>query len=109
MWKIVARGIRETLERRACRTNVYSQSSQDNAKNEVRTSLTCQYRFLAPAFHPFDKGYCGSAKSTDVKGKERDDKFDSNYSWLEAFGWVNSLLRRDSFVLTNVDELLQDR
>lgn len=89
MWKIVARGIRETLERRVCRTNVYSQSSQDNAKNEVRTSLTCHQKFLAPVLVDFDKGFCGSAKSANANGKKDDEKWNTKHSWPEAFGWVN--------------------
>lgn len=89
MWKIITRGIRETFERRTCRTNVYSQPSQDNAKNEVKTNLTCQPNFLAPIYFGWNKGFCGSAKSTDAKDKESDYKWDTRYSWPEAIGWVN--------------------
>ncbi|XP_077261931.1 uncharacterized protein LOC143897278 [Temnothorax americanus] len=89
MWKVVVRGIRETLERRVCRTNVYSQSSQDNAKNEVKTSLTCQQKFLPPVFITCDKGFCGSAKSSGAKNKQHD--WNTKHSWPEAVGWSSVL------------------
>ncbi|KAG5330896.1 SKT5 protein, partial [Acromyrmex heyeri] len=91
MWKVVFRGIRETLERRVCRTNVYSQSSQDNAKNEVKTSLTCQQKFLPPVFITCDKGFCGSAKSTGAKNNRRDSNWNTKHSWTEAVGWSSVL------------------
>ncbi|XP_011640772.1 uncharacterized protein LOC105429476 [Pogonomyrmex barbatus] len=89
MWKCVFRGIRETLERRVCRTNVYSQSSQDNAKNEVKTNLTCQQKFLPPVFITCDKGFCGSAKSTGTKDKRHD--WNTKHTWPEAVGWSSVL------------------
>ncbi|EZA58089.1 hypothetical protein DMN91_005537 [Ooceraea biroi] len=91
MWKSVARGIRETLERRVCRTNVYSQSSQDNAKNEIKTNLTCQQKFLPPVFVTCDKGFCGSAKSAGTKDKEHYSEWKAKHSWTEAFGWSSAL------------------
>ncbi|XP_032686866.1 uncharacterized protein LOC116851513 [Odontomachus brunneus] len=91
MWKIITRGIRETFERRACRTNVYSQPSQDNAKNEVKTNVTCQQSCLAPIYLGWNKGFCGSAKSADAKDKERDYKWDTRHSWPEAIGWSSIL------------------
>lgn len=89
MWKFITRGIRETLERRTCRTNVYSQSSQDNPKHEVKTNLTCQ--FLPPIFITCDKSFCGSARTTDFnfKKKQHNSKLIFKYSWLEAIGLVN--------------------
>ncbi|XP_050463970.1 uncharacterized protein LOC126858010 isoform X2 [Cataglyphis hispanica] len=89
MWKVVVRGIRETLERRVCRTNVYSQSSQDNAKNEVKTSLTCQQKFLSPIFITYDKNFCGSAKSAGAKGKKHE--WNTKHGWPEAVGWSSIL------------------
>ncbi|XP_072752208.1 uncharacterized protein [Anoplolepis gracilipes] len=89
MWKVVFRGIRETLERRVCRTNVYSQSSQDNAKNEVKTSLTCQQKFLPPIFITCDKGFCGSVKSADAKNKKQE--WNTKHNWPEAVGWSSIL------------------
>ncbi|XP_053977807.1 uncharacterized protein LOC128875871 [Hylaeus volcanicus] len=92
MWKFVARGIRETLERRTCRTNVYSQTSQDsNAKNEVKTNLTCNHKFLAPSFSIFNKECCGSAKTDGAKGKDHDSKWNTKYSWSDAVGWTSVL------------------
>lgn len=89
MWKVVFRGIRETLERRVCRTNVYSQSSQDNTKNEVKTSLTCQQKFLPPVVITCDKGFCGSTKSAGAKNNGHDSNWNTKHSWSEAVGWVN--------------------
>ncbi|XP_076236005.1 uncharacterized protein LOC143180276 [Calliopsis andreniformis] len=92
MWKYVTRGIRETLERRACRTNVYSQTSQDsNAKNEVKTNLTCNHKFLAPSFSAFNKQFCGSTKTGGAKDKEYDSKWNTKYTWSEAVGWSGVL------------------
>lgn len=91
MWKVVFRGIRETLERRVCRTNVYSQSSQENAKNEVKTSLTCQQKFLPPVFITCDKSFCGSAKNAGAKNKRGSD-WNTKHSWTEAVGWVSKFL-----------------
>lgn len=96
MWKIVTRGIRETFERRACRTNVYSQTSQDNT-NEVKTNLTCQQKLFAPACITWNKGFCGSAKSAGAKDKEHGYKWDTKHSWPEAIGWVNTLSRHKCF------------
>ncbi|XP_076750614.1 uncharacterized protein LOC143423284 [Xylocopa sonorina] len=93
MWKFVSRGIRETLERRACRTNVYSQTSQEpNApKNEVKTSLTCDHKFLAPSFFGFNKKCCGSTKTGGTKDKDDDSKWNTKYTWSEALGWTSVL------------------
>lgn len=88
MWKFVARGIRETLERRTCRTNVYSQSSpESNTKNEVKASLTCNHKFLAPSFTAFKNEFCGSSKSSGTKDKDHDSNY-TKYTWSEAIGWV---------------------
>lgn len=94
MWKYVTRGIRETLERRACRTNVYSQTSQDsNAKSEVKNSLTCNHKFLAPSFSVFNKEFCGSRKTDGAEDKEQDSKWNTKYTWSEAVGWVNCVFK----------------
>ncbi|KZC09976.1 PREDICTED: uncharacterized protein LOC107188082 [Dufourea novaeangliae] len=92
MWKFVTRGIRETLEFRACRTNVYSQTSQDNnAKNEVKTSLTCNQKFLAPTFSAFNKETFGSTKTGGTKDKNQDSKWNTKYTWSDAVGWSSVL------------------
>ncbi|KOC67332.1 Death ligand signal enhancer [Habropoda laboriosa] len=97
MWKFITRGIRETLERRVCRTNVYSQTFQDpNPKNEVKASLTCNYKFLVPSFSVFNKHFCGSTKTDGAEDKEHDSKWNTKHSWSEAIklttwmalGWV---------------------
>lgn len=99
MWKVVFRGIRETLERRVCRTNVYSQSSQDNAKNEVKTSLTYQQKFLPPVFITCDKGFCGSAKNAGAKNKKHGFDWNTKHSWSEAVGWVNTFFKTRCVVM----------
>lgn len=91
MWKFVTRGIRETLERRACRTNVYSQTSQDNPPNEVKTDLTCNHKIFAPSISICNKGFCGSAKAGDFKDKNEDSKWNTKYTWSEAVGWSSIL------------------
>lgn len=91
MWKFVSRGIRETLERRACRTNVYSQTSQEpNTKNEVKASLTCNHKFLAPSFSAFNKEFCGSSKTGGTKDKDYDSNY-TKYTWSEAIRWSSVL------------------
>ncbi|XP_003706329.1 uncharacterized protein LOC100883519 [Megachile rotundata] len=91
MWKFVSRGIRETLERRACRTNVYSQTSQEpNTKNEVKASLTCNHKFLAPSFSAFSKEFCGSSKTGGTKDKDYDSNY-TKHNWTEAIGWSSIL------------------
>lgn len=92
MWKFITRGIRETLERRACRTNVYSQTSQEpNTKNEVKTSLTCNHKFLAPSFSIFNKEFCGSEKTAGAKDNDYDSKYNTKYTWSDAIGWSSVL------------------
>ncbi|KAL0117325.1 hypothetical protein PUN28_010287 [Cardiocondyla obscurior] len=90
MWKVVVRGIRETLERRVCRTNVYSQSSQDNKNNEVKTSLACQEKFLPPVLITYN-GFCGSAKNAGAKDKRHGYDWNTRHSWSEAVGWSSVL------------------
>nr|XP_033330651.1 uncharacterized protein LOC117222826 [Megalopta genalis] len=91
MWKFVTRGIRETLERRTCRTNVYSQTSQDNTKNEVKTNLTCNHKFVTPSISVFNQEFCGSAKAGDFKDKKEDSKWNTKHTWTEAVGWSSVL------------------
>ncbi|XP_076650847.1 uncharacterized protein LOC143357968 [Halictus rubicundus] len=91
MWKFVTRGIRETLDRRACRTNIYSQTSQDSTKNEVKTDLTCNHKILTPSFSVCNKEFSGSAKGGDFKNKNEDSKWNTKYTWSDAVGWSSVL------------------
>uniref|UniRef100_V9IFX1 Death ligand signal enhancer n=1 Tax=Apis cerana TaxID=7461 RepID=V9IFX1_APICE len=92
MWKFVTRGIRETLERRVCRTNVYYQTSQDpNSKNEVKTSLIYNHKFLPSTFSIFNKEFCDSTKTSGTKDKDHDSKWNTKYTWSEAIGWTSVL------------------
>ncbi|KAG7206480.1 hypothetical protein KM043_003825 [Ampulex compressa] len=92
MWKFVARGIRESLERRACRTNVYSQTPQDsNVKGEVKTSLTCNHKFLAPSISAYKHEYCGSKRTGDTEDKDYESKWNAKHTWSEAVGWSSVL------------------
>ncbi|XP_071862419.1 uncharacterized protein [Bombus fervidus] len=117
MWKFVARGIRETLERRACRTNVYCQTPQEsNTKNEAKVNLTCNHKLLLPSFPVFNKEFCGSTKASGTKNKDHDSKWNTKYTWSEAIGWTSVLavgwvvcqtlcLRRRFFEKEKVDSL----
>ncbi|XP_012277180.1 uncharacterized protein LOC105697980 [Orussus abietinus] len=92
MWKFVTRGIRETLERRACRTNVYSQTSQDgNSSSEVKTGLACNYKFLPPAFVTYKSGFCGYVRDKGAKGERRNSQWNAKRTWTEAVGWSSVL------------------
>lgn len=92
MWKFVTRSIRDTLERRACRTNVYSQTSQEkNAKNEIRTSLACNHKFIATTFSSYNKGCCESKNSNGTEDKNEDTKWHTKHTWTEAVGWSGVL------------------
>lgn len=90
MWKSVTRGIRESLERRVCRTNVYSQSSQDGTENNNESSKcnSSERRCIAPSFSAFYHGYCGNANHLGAKDKEGHNKYDAKYTWTDAVGWV---------------------
>lgn len=91
MWKFVTRGIRESLERRACRTNIYSQTNpENNAKSEVKTPLACNSKFIAPYFSAY-KGSCGSTKSGGAEDKNEDRKWNTKHNWTEAVGWSGVL------------------
>lgn len=92
MWKFVTRGFRETLERRACRTNVYSQTAQDNdPKSEVKQSLTCQHKFLTPSISVFNKGFCGSTKTGGTKNNNYEWKWKTKHILSEAVGLSSAL------------------
>ncbi|KAK2583049.1 hypothetical protein KPH14_009087 [Odynerus spinipes] len=92
MWKFVTRGIRESLERRACRTNIYSQTSaENNTKNEIKTSLVCNHKFIAPTFSAYNNGFCGSKKSDGAEDKNEDTKWNTKHNWTEAVGWSGVL------------------
>lgn len=91
MWKFVTRGIRETLERRVCRTNVYSQSSQDgNSNGEVKSSsLLCNHKFLAPKFSSFVNRLFGYTRTTGAKDEGDQSKWHAKYNWTDTVAWVN--------------------
>lgn len=93
MWKFIVRGIQSTIERRACRTNIYSQSSQDNSKNEVKTNLMNQQILLPSTFTFYDKSLCGWAKRAGAKDKKYNSEWNARHSWPEAVSWVNIFLR----------------
>lgn len=89
MWKFVARGIRESLIGRRTCSNVYPQSTNNQAsdlstdnnhKKTISKSKSCSF--------PIYFRCCGNAKYNGTKDKEKDDKWDAKYSWTEAVGWV---------------------
>ena len=90
MWKFIARGIRDTLERRTSyRTNVCSQSSQkSDLKSEAKICLVDNEKFLAPSFSAFINGFCASAKARGAKDEKEEFKWHAKHSWTEAVGWV---------------------
>lgn len=93
MWKSIVRGIQSTIERRACRTNVYSQSSQDNTKNqEIKTNLINQPNLLPSTFISFNKSFCGQSKSTGAKDEKNNSEWNARHTWTEAVSWVNIFL-----------------
>ncbi|XP_001603280.1 DAP3-binding cell death enhancer 1 [Nasonia vitripennis] len=94
MWKFVTRGIRESLERRACRTNVYSQTSQDgNGGNstEQKKVICSDGKILTPKFSTFYHDCCGNTKQSGAKDKEYQNKYDAKYTWTDAVGWSSVL------------------
>ncbi|KAL2722827.1 protein SHC1-like [Vespula squamosa] len=93
MWKFVTRGIRETLERRICRTNIYSQIIQDNnTKNEVKKkSLSCNHKFIEACYSAYSNRFCGSTKFKGAKDNNEGTKWDTKHNWTEAVGWSSVL------------------
>jgi len=88
MCKFVFRDIGETWERFTCRVKVHSQSSRDNAKNELTTNSTYQQRRLQPGFVACSKDLCRSVRGTSIKIK-KDSKRNAGHSWTEVTGWVS--------------------
>ncbi|XP_043670729.1 uncharacterized protein LOC122630362 [Vespula pensylvanica] len=93
MWKFVTRGIRETLERRVCRTDIYSQIIQDNnTKNEIKKkSLSCNHKFVGASYSAYKNGFCGSTRSKGAKDNNEGTKWDTKHNWTEAVGWSSVL------------------
>ncbi|XP_043278952.1 uncharacterized protein [Venturia canescens] len=96
MWKLVTRGIRESLERRAsCRTNIHSQTPGDNrgtTKSEVKYDFIKNHKFLAPNIVvKCNSGPGGSTKTDGPKYKKYNSKWDTRRSWSEAVGWSSAL------------------
>jgi hypothetical protein len=97
MWKFVTRSIRESLERRTCRTNIYSQSSQDGNSNAVE-----QKEFFTPTFSSTSHDYFGNTKDSGAKDNEEQNNYNADFTWLEAVSWVSfDHLRMDNFKLKN--------
>ncbi|XP_012226819.1 uncharacterized protein [Linepithema humile] len=91
MWKFIVRGIQSTIERRICRTNIYSQSSQDNPTNDVKTNLTSQQNLLSSTFTFCDKNFCEWAKRAGAKDKKYNSEWNARHSWPEAVSWSSIL------------------
>ncbi|KAJ8681277.1 hypothetical protein QAD02_017064 [Eretmocerus hayati] len=101
MWKFLSRGIRETIERRACRTNVYSQSSQDanggstssssgpssTSENRSKFCPCCPRGLLVPSFSALYHNYCEKGRQIGPKDSDDHNKYDAKYTWSEAVGW----------------------
>ncbi|XP_066594108.1 uncharacterized protein [Prorops nasuta] len=89
MWKLATRGIRETIERRACRTNVYSQSQ--DGKSEVKTSFTCNQNLLSPSISSYTNAFSDSKKAGKTKDEYCHSRWNAKHSWSEAVGWSSAL------------------
>lgn len=89
MWKFVTRGIRESFERRACRSNIYSQSAQDPGGNEYNHNNTVTRKQQRSPEVPVYFRCCGNAKDNGTKDKEKGHQWEARYSWTEAVGLVS--------------------
>lgn len=94
MWKFVSRGIRDSIGRRACRTNIYSQSSQDPPEaKQSKIVKNCQYkRCIVQSFSSFYHGFYGKSRYLGAKDKQDKNKYDAKYTWTDAVGWVRKYL-----------------
>lgn len=106
MWKFVTRGIRESLDRRLCRTNVYSQTNNNNSENNdsiINEQQLHQKNCLAkyhsdlksPIFSDFARRHCQYLGAETNNEKQ---KSDPKYSWSDAVGWVSCC---DSLLIIN--------
>ncbi|KAI4485357.1 hypothetical protein M0804_006862 [Polistes exclamans] len=93
MWKFVTRGIRETLEKRGCRTNIYSQTTQENnTPNEIKkTSLACNQKFVEDNYSAYSNEFYGSAKSKGTKDNNEGTKWNTKHGWVDAVSWSSAL------------------
>lgn len=95
MWKTITRGIRESLERRVCRTNVYSQPSADDNNpiticNEAKPSTSIKNSYLNLSKQQYN-GFCGLF---NLRSDDEDKKYYSNWNkctqrkLTDVLGWV---------------------
>lgn len=85
MWKFISRGIRETIERRACRTNVYSQTSADEC-NEAKPSVNVKQSGLANC--RYTSGFCGFFHYRGTKDKKTGPGWSAERTLSDVLGWV---------------------
>ncbi|XP_014238665.1 uncharacterized protein LOC106660244 [Trichogramma pretiosum] len=93
MWKYVARGVRDTIERRTCRTNIYSQSAQQEPtpENPERSVDRCKIlKSVRPQFFAVFNRY-GYKKYSGAEKDETKDKYKAEYTWCDAVSWSSVL------------------
>lgn len=92
MWRSLTRGIRETLQKHICRTNVYSQSStNDHSQSQVKeTNSICKYQcnILPPIISAYKHGIFRSVKTGRAQDERHDSQWKAKHTWTEAVGWV---------------------
>ncbi|KAI4485072.1 hypothetical protein M0802_012797 [Mischocyttarus mexicanus] len=93
MLKFVTRGIRETLEKRVCRTNIYSQTTQENnTPSEIKkTSLACNKKFFGDNYSACKNKFDGSTKSEGTKDNNEGTKWNTKHNWVDAVSWSGAL------------------
>ncbi|XP_011506021.1 PREDICTED: uncharacterized protein LOC105368655 [Ceratosolen solmsi marchali] len=89
MWKSVTRSIRESLERRTCRTNVYSQSTPDGNGNGNNIE---QREFFTPiVVSSISHDYFGSTKQSGPQDNDEQNNYNAKFTWLNAVSWSSFL------------------
>ncbi|XP_015112288.1 uncharacterized protein LOC107037961 isoform X2 [Diachasma alloeum] len=91
MWKFVSRGIRESIERRACRTNVYSQPTADECNgSEAKATANVNKSSLTSCRNT--SGFCGFFNYRGTKDKKSGPHWSADRTLFDssilAIGWA---------------------
>ncbi|XP_063994427.1 uncharacterized protein LOC135171798 [Diachasmimorpha longicaudata] len=90
MWKFISRGIRESIERRACRTNVYSQPPTDECNNsEVKSTVKVNDSSLTT--YRNTSGFCGFFNYRGTKDKKSRPHWSADRTLSDVLGWSSIL------------------
>uniref|UniRef100_A0A0C9PQ57 YbeQ_0 protein n=2 Tax=Fopius arisanus TaxID=64838 RepID=A0A0C9PQ57_9HYME len=87
MWKFISRGIRESIERRACRTNVYSQPTSEECNSEAKSSANVKKSSLTNC--RYTNGFCGFFNNRGAKDKKTGWSAEKTLS--DVLGWSSIL------------------